>query len=184
MSRLAIYKQNNPDSPSRVFDQGDTIAEELAAIGVRFERWEAASEIAPGADQQTILNAYREQVDHLKHENGFATADVISLTANHPDKDALRRKFLSEHIHSEDEVRFFVRGSGLFYLHVGESVYQVLCEKNDLISVPANTPHWFDMGPAPEFTCIRLFTNPEGWVATFSGDPIADGFPRFESLAA
>jgi 1,2-dihydroxy-3-keto-5-methylthiopentene dioxygenase len=60
-------------------------------------------------------------------------------------------------------------------------VYAVLCEKNDLISVPANTPHWFDMGPNPDFCAIRLFNNPDGWVAHFTGDEIAARFPLLEN---
>jgi len=56
-----------------------------------------------------------------------------------------------------------------------------LCEKDDLISVPANTKHWFDMGPNPVFTAIRLFNNPEGWVARFTGDAIAEEFPLLDN---
>jgi 1,2-dihydroxy-3-keto-5-methylthiopentene dioxygenase len=33
------------------------------------------------------------------------------------------------------------------------------------------------MGPNPTFTAIRLFNNPDGWVARFSGDTIAARFP-------
>ena len=69
-------------------------------------------------------------------------------------------------------MRFFVAGRGLFTLHIGDYVYAVLCEKNDLISVPAGTPHWFDMGEHPHFVAIRLFNNPEGWVANFTGEDI------------
>ncbi len=75
-------------------------------------------------------------------------------------------------------MRFFVEGAGLFCLHIGHEVYPVLCEKNDLISVPAGTPHWFDMGSEPNFTAIRIFDNPEGWIAQFTGDAIADQYPR------
>ena len=60
----------------------------------------------------------------------------------------------------------------------------VMCMGGDLIGVPANTKHWFDMGPEPSFTCIRLFTTPEGWVADFTGDKIAESFPRFEEHQA
>jgi 1,2-dihydroxy-3-keto-5-methylthiopentene dioxygenase len=99
----------------------------------------------------------------------------------HPDKEAFRQKFLAEHMHGEDEVRFFVRGQGLFIIHHGDRVYTMLCEKDDLISVPAGTKHWFDMGPNPRFTAIRLFNNPEGWVAKFTGDEIAKNFPLLEN---
>jgi 1,2-dihydroxy-3-keto-5-methylthiopentene dioxygenase len=98
----------------------------------------------------------------------------------HPQKEALRAKFLEEHRHNEDEVRFFVAGQGLFTLHIDDHVYAVLCEKDDLISVPAGTPHWFDMSESPSFVAIRLFDNPDGWVAHFTGVDIAQRFPRLE----
>lgn len=98
-----------------------------------------------------------------------------------PEKDQFRKKFLDEHTHGEDEVRFFVRDHGLFVIHSDDKVYSMLCEKDDLISVPANTKHWFDMGPNPTFTAIRLFNNPEGWVANFSGDEISSRFPLLEN---
>ncbi|MFN2310001.1 MAG: acireductone dioxygenase, partial [Gammaproteobacteria bacterium] len=129
--------------------------------------------------QDDILAAYRTQVDALMDEYAFKSADVVSLNPNHPDKATLRAKFLDEHTHSDFEVRFFVDGQGLFYLHHGDKVYGVLCEKGDLISVPANTPHWFDMGENPHFKCIRLFTTPEGWVAQYTGERIAAGYPLF-----
>jgi len=81
-------------------------------------------------------------------------------------------------------VRFFVEGSGLFYLHAGDKVYTVLCGKGDLISIPANTTHWFDMGTNPYFKAIRFFTTPDGWVGNFTGSEIAKKFPDFDQYVA
>lgn len=124
-----------------------------------------------------MLAAYRPEIDRLVAERGYRSVDVVSLDPAHPEREALRRKFLAEHTHADDEVRFFVAGSGLFTLHAAGRVYAVLCEQDDLISVPAGLPHWFDMGSAPAFTCIRLFNDPAGWVARFTGDEIATRFP-------
>ena len=110
--------------------------------------------------------------------------DVVSLQPDHPDKAAFRQKFLAEHTHDDFEVRFFVDGKGLFYLHVVGKVYHGLCEKGDLISVPANTTHWFDMGENPDFKCIRLFVIPDGWVGEFTGSEIAKQFTDFDSFVA
>ena len=112
-------------------------------------------------------------------EQGYQAVDVVSLNPDHPERAVLRQKFLEEHTHAEDEVRFFVAGQGLFTLHIKDKVYEVLCQQGDLISVPANTRHWFDMSERPYFIAIRLFTNPAGWVANFTGDKIAQRFPRF-----
>ena len=84
----------------------------------------------------------------------------------------------------KDEVRFFVAGSGLFTLHVGDNVYEIRCEQGDLIAVPDSTLHWFDMGPEPSFVAIRFFTEPDGWVGHFTGSDLAQKFPRYEPGAA
>ena len=181
MSRLRVYDQREPTRPIEVFSDHDKIARALGEVGVRFERWEANQPVVPGASQDEVLAAYHDDIERLQRERGYKAIDVISLGADHPQKDVLRQKFLSEHTHSEDEVRFFVAGQGQFTLHIGERIYDVLCEQGDLIGVPDGTRHWFDMGPNPHFVAIRLFTNPEGWVANFTGEDIADRFPRLEN---
>jgi 1,2-dihydroxy-3-keto-5-methylthiopentene dioxygenase len=183
MSRLRIYDETQPSSPLSVHDTPADIARELGRVGVRFEQWEANAPIAPGASQEEVIAAYRGDIERLMREQSYQSVDVISLTPDHPDRAALRRKFLSEHTHSEDEVRFFVAGSGQFTLHIAGKVYDVLCEAGDLIGVPDGTAHWFDMSESPYFVAIRLFTNKEGWVAHFTGTDIAERFPRMEPPA-
>lgn len=184
MSQLSVYAENNPSQPLSTTQDPLQIQQQLESAGVTFRQWptlpnnsEHTADNAPDA----ILTFYHEAIARLKASEGYTTADIISLTPDNPQKEALRKKFLDEHTHSEDEVRFFVKGSGLFSLHLNNKVYSVHCEAGDLINVPANTPHWFDMGPNPSFTCIRLFTNPEGWVAHYTGSQIADQFPRFSA---
>jgi 1,2-dihydroxy-3-keto-5-methylthiopentene dioxygenase len=182
MSRLRIYEEAQPTTPVAVHTTPADIARELGRVGVRFEQWEADAPIAPGASQDEVIAAYRADIDRLMREEGYQSVDVISLAPDHPDRAALRKKFLSEHTHSEDEVRFFVAGSGQFTLHIGGKVFDVLCEAGDLIGVPDGTPHWFDMSESPYFVAIRLFTNKEGWVANFTGADIAERFPRMEPM--
>jgi 1,2-dihydroxy-3-keto-5-methylthiopentene dioxygenase len=180
MSSLSVFSVSTPDIPNKVLNHLEDITSTLAAVGVRFERWQAVAPIKPGATQDEVIAAYKPQIDKLMAERGYVTVDVVSLNDDHPQKAELRAKFLDEHRHGEDEVRFFVAGRGLFTLHIDDYVYAVLCEKNDLISVPAGTRHWFDMGEHPHFIAIRLFNNPEGWVANFTGEDIASKFPRLE----
>lgn len=180
MSRLRIFDDHHGDTALASFDTHADIARELAAVGVRFEQWQATQPVAPGASQDEVIAAYRGDIDRLMREEGYRTVDVVSLTPDHPERAAFRQKFLSEHTHAEDEVRFFVAGSGQFTLHIGDKVYDVLCEKGDLIGVPDGTRHWFDMSESPYFVAIRLFNNPAGWVAEFTGDAIAERFPRMQ----
>jgi 1,2-dihydroxy-3-keto-5-methylthiopentene dioxygenase len=183
MTLLTIHPEDRPDEAVAVSDP-DRIAEDLWGIGVLFERWTAEQQFAADAEQDAIIAAYRKSIDRLIDRYEFYSVDVVSLYPDHPQKTELRNKFLSEHTHADFEVRFFVEGRGIFYLHADGKVYVVLCEQGDLISVPAGTKHWFDMGEKPHFKCIRLFATPEGWIADFTGDAIADRFPRFEAYLA
>lgn len=180
MSRLRIFAEDAPQTPELVTHDGDEIARELRKIGVAFERWQAAQPIAAGASQDEVIAAYRADIDRLVAERGFTSVDVISIAPDNPKKEELRGKFLDEHFHKEDEVRFFVAGSGLFTLHVDGKVYEIECVKDDLIAVPDGTTHWFDMGPEPDFVAIRFFQQPDGWIGHFTGSDIARRFPRYE----
>ncbi|MES1941612.1 hypothetical protein T5B8_15310 [Salinisphaera sp. T5B8] len=176
MSRLTVYNENDTDNPLLDTDDAERIAAEMDKVGVLFERWPAEHALPADATAEQIGEAYASDIERLQAQFGYATWDVIGLHPEHPQKDAMRAKFLDEHTHSEDEVRFFVDGAGLFTLHIGDRVYATLCEADDLISVPAGTPHWFDMGDKPHFKVIRLFNNQEGWVANFTGTDIAKDF--------
>ncbi len=178
-SVLRIFDEREGALAREVTD-GEEIARELAAVGVRFERWTVDRPLPPEFDQAEILAAYRSSVERIQRGGGYQTVDVLHLAKGTPDTGPIRRKFLDEHAHTEDEVRFFVAGSGSFYLRLNDRVYQAICVRGDLISVPAGTRHWFDMGPDPEFTAIRWFNNQEGWVPQFTGDTIAARFPRYE----
>ena len=178
MSALTIFTEIQAREPLWHSTDAEAIREQLNAKQVRFERWEANQDLGADPEPETVINAYQHAIDKLVAEKGYQSWDVISMRADHPQKEAFRSKFLAEHTHGEDEVRFFVEGAGLFCLHLDGKVYQILCEKNDLISVPAGTPHWFDMGSEPNFTAIRIFDNPEGWIARFTGDNIADAYPK------
>ncbi|TXH72044.1 MAG: acireductone dioxygenase [Lysobacteraceae bacterium] len=180
MSRLRIFVDDRPDAPLSVTHDHAEMAAALRGVGVDFEQWRATQPIAPGDAPETIIAAYQADIDRINAERGFTTIDVVSIAPDNPNREAMRAKFLDEHYHVEDEVRFFVAGSGLFSLHVDGRVYEVLCETGDLISVPDKTTHWFDMGPAPSFVAIRFFQQPDGWVGHFTGTDIAQRFPRYE----
>ena len=175
MSRLQIFDEADGAVALTDTRDGTEIAGALAEIGVTFERWPTRP--VSGGD---ILAAYAPEIERLQALGGYRSIDVVDVVPDHPDRAAMRTKFLSEHTHAEDEVRFFVGGEGLFTLHASGRVWNVLCCAGDLMSVPAGMTHWFDMGAAPRFTAIRMFVNPDGWVAAFTGSNIAERFPRFE----
>ncbi|MCP9851110.1 acireductone dioxygenase [Cyanobium sp. Morenito 9A2] len=184
MSRLTIYSDvSNAEAAAIPLQESNDPAEITGLLsdrGIGFERWPLRPELPEGAGPEAVLEAYAGEIERVQATGSFPTVDAIRLGPDHPDRVALRQKFLDEHTHGEDEVRFFVEGRGLFCLHIGAEVLQVLCEQGDFLRVPAGTRHWFDMGSAPRFSALRFFDNPEGWVATFTGDSIAERYPLLD----
>ncbi|MGX7828001.1 1,2-dihydroxy-3-keto-5-methylthiopentene dioxygenase [Actinokineospora sp. 24-640] len=162
------------------------ITRELAAVGIGFERWPTV-ELPADADQAAVLAAYADEVARVSETGPYPLVDVVRMVPGddpgwQATADAARGKFLDEHTHDEDEVRFFVEGSGCFYLHLGDKVYAVVCTAGDLMSVPAGTTHWFDMGSRPHFCAIRFFQEEDGWVAGFTGETISSTMPTLDRL--
>ena len=189
MTMLTVWADDRPETPIlRTCDHGE-IAEALQPIGVVYEHVPVAEQLADTASQDEVLEAHRPLIDRLIAEHGYRLVDVAQL---HPvDSDewrttaqAARTRFLNEHTHDEEEIRYFVAGSGVFYLHVDGRVHAMLCTQGDLLSVPALTTHWFDMGLSPDFTAIRFFHDDDGWVGTFTGSDISTHFPTFDELTA
>ncbi|MEC9482028.1 MAG: cupin, partial [Halomonas sp.] len=133
MSFLHVYHEADGEQPILTTHEGERIATELAAHGVRFEHWVPHAALAADAGQDSVLDAYAEDIERLRRESGLAAVDVIGLGPDHPDKEALRGEFLDEHRYDEDELRLFVRGGGIFYLHLDQRVYVIGCAAGDLI---------------------------------------------------
>ncbi len=181
MTQLIIYSAADPANVLLDTTDFDVITEEVSAVGAQIERWKAVQPLTAESSSDEILAAYAPEIERLKRERGYGSADVIHVRPGNPNWPAMRQKFLSEHTHDEDEVRFFVEGSGAFYLHIGDKVYQVVGTADDLLWVPEGTKHWFDGGPEGNFTVIRLFTDQKGWIAHYTGDVIAATVPNYEA---
>lgn len=144
----------------------------LESRGVWHDQWKAEQVLAPTATQDEVLEAYSKDLKPFMERGGYQTADVINVHGDTPNLDAIRNKFLAEHTHTEDEIRFFVDGEGIFWFHIGEEVFSVTCRAGDLLSVPANTTHWFDLGPKPFVKAIRVFIDQSGWVPNYTGSGV------------
>ena len=75
MSRLRIFNDDAPGAPLLATSDRAEMAAELAKIDVDFEQWDASQPIAPGDPHDTILDAYRADIDRLVEANGFRTVE-------------------------------------------------------------------------------------------------------------
>jgi 1,2-dihydroxy-3-keto-5-methylthiopentene dioxygenase len=191
MTLLVTWNDDDPATPLRQTTDPTEIAGVYRDFGGRFERRElraGSAAITADTAPDAVLDAYRDVVDELVAAEGFVTVDVAGVTPSAdpswPDTaKAVRGKFIDEHTHGDDdEIRFMVRGAGVFFLHIGDRVHGVYSVAGDLLGVPSGTTHWFDCGPAPDFTAIRFFHDPQGWVGVPTGSDISNRFPDFDDM--
>ena len=162
---------NTPDKKQSITEFG-AIKKFLDVRGILIEPWAASAEFSADAAQDEILHAYRPTLKPYMEKHGYQVADVIAVHPETPNLDALKEKFLREHTHSEDEVRFFVEGKGYFWFNHNDEIFCVTCEAGDLMSVPKGYKHWFDMGEKPFVKVIRIFIDPAGWVPEYTDSDV------------
>jgi 1,2-dihydroxy-3-keto-5-methylthiopentene dioxygenase len=151
------------------FNSTSEIADYLSAIGIDYQRWENIAEIGPDASDDEILEFYSAEIEMLKEKGGYVTADVINIVPTTPNLDAMLSKFSKEHWHDEDEVRFIVKGRGIFHIAPESGdVVSIEMEAGDLIRVPSGTHHWFDLCGDRTVRAIRLFQDVSGWTPQYT----------------
>lgn len=189
MSLLQTMSETEPDKILIRTRDRDEISEVLRSCSVEFGQWPLRDEISRETDSDEILSRYQSEIDALCARDGLRMVDIARLhPADTPEwaKKAAKARsaFLDEHRHAENEVRFFAYGRGCFYLRVDGKVHAMVCEAGDLLSVPAGTRHWFDMGTRPDFVAIRFFQEEDGWIGDFTGSSISRRFPQLDELLA
>lgn len=165
-----------PDEDREIKDPAE-IRTFLQPWGIVFEQWDVDGRIGTDATNEEILAAYAPEIERLKSEYGFVTADVINVSPATPGLETMLAKFDKEHLHTEDEVRFTVRGSGVFHINPQTApVFSITVESGDLISVPNGTHHWFNLCSDRTIRCIRLFEDITGWTPHYMDQPVHESY--------
>jgi len=157
-----------PETSQTLRDKRE-ITEYLATCGIEYEFWPTQLSLAEDATADEVLAAYASDIDKLKERGGYVTADVIDVNSQTPGLEQMLAKFNREHWHSEDEVRFIIAGHGLFHIHPQDGpVVAIEVEPGDLIRVPRQTLHWFDLCNDRRIRAIRLFQDTAGWTPYYT----------------
>jgi len=113
---------------------------------------------------------FQAPLDEIKSDRGYITQDEVALRPDNPNLDAICAKFIDEHYHDEDEVRFVLEGGGIFDIRSKEDKWmRVHVEVGDLIVVPAKRHHRFLLTDDKNIRCVRLFQDSSGWVPHYRG---------------
>ena len=150
-----------------------------------FEQWQLSEKSVEEVraclshdDLTSIIND-AEQFRNVRH---YQCADVVSVSNTDSFLSVRRNHSLSEHTHTEDEVRLFLSGTVLVYLHINERIQILQCERGDFLTIPKGVKHWLDMGPEPSYSCIRWFSSVEGLQHKLTKNYIAESTPRWETI--
>lgn len=189
MVMLKVMPDDAPGTTLLSTKDFDEAVAALAKEGVRLRQWPLRPGTVAEMSVDDVLAAYADEITNIKAAENFSIVDCVKFDPADTDEwrakaATARQTFLSEHRHTEDEVRFFAGGVGCFYLHLPPNVFAVVCEPGDLLSVPTGTTHWFDMGPVPTLCAIRFFERSDGWIGDFTGSDIAERFPDLPELLA
>jgi 1,2-dihydroxy-3-keto-5-methylthiopentene dioxygenase len=165
---MAVLRFPNEDLK---IDGESRIREELARLGIDYERW-SLDRVGADAAADDVLKAYADEIEEMKRRGGYVRADVIDVHAATPDLEMMLAKFNKEHTHSEDEVRFILAGRGIFFLNISGRVASVEVGPGDMLRVPKGTPHWFTLCEDRRIRAIRWFQQTSGWTPEYTGSGV------------
>jgi 1,2-dihydroxy-3-keto-5-methylthiopentene dioxygenase len=136
-------------------DNAETVSlEELIQQGIAYEKLD--------------INEYQPDLERIKSDNSYVAQDIIEITPQMPNLEALLAKFDKEHLHTDDEVRFVLSGSGIFDIRSNDDRWmRVEVYSGDYISVPANRHHRFFCTETKAIRCVRLFKDNAGWTPIY-----------------
>jgi 1,2-dihydroxy-3-keto-5-methylthiopentene dioxygenase len=114
--------------------------------------------------------AFQPTLDVLKAERGYVEQDIVELKPDTPNLEGICAKFIDEHLHTDDEVRYVLEGEGIFDIRSADDRWmRVTVEQGDLIVVPADRYHRFQLTDKKQIRCVRLFKDASGWVPVYRG---------------
>lgn len=132
-------------------ESGESLsAETLRAEGIHYER--------------LTIGSHHERLAEVQKSGGYITQDEVQLRPDTPNLDTITAKFVDEHRHDEDEVRFVLEGEGIFDIRSRSDRWmRVVVHPGDLIVVPTGTWHRFFLTETKTMHCARLFQDKSGW---------------------
>lgn len=133
----------------------------LDALGVTQLRLATGvDKAAPGFDA-----AADAAMQALRDARGYSYADFITLSPEKlPNYEAKLKIFYTEHLHTDEEVRFCLEGSGYFDVRDAQDRWvRVSLGPGDLIVLPAGMFHRFTLDAGNYGKFMRLFVGEPVW---------------------
>ena len=105
------------------------------------------------------------KLEEIKKERGYTYTDVISVCPDKlPGYEAKIKSFFEEHIHTDEEIRYCLEGSGYFDMRDPEDQWlRVALQPGDMIVLPEGNYHRFTCDRENYIKAMRLFVGEPVW---------------------
>ncbi|KAI3983227.1 hypothetical protein MKX01_029923 [Papaver californicum] len=106
-----------------------------------------------------------EELKKIRAERGYTYVDFCQVCpAKMPNYDQKIKDFFEEHLHTDEEIRYCVDGSGYFDVRdENEKWIRVWVKKGGLIVLPAGMYHRFTLDTDNYIKAMRLFVGEPVW---------------------
>lgn len=106
-----------------------------------------------------------EEFKSIKETRGYSYQDLITVSPTTlPNYETKIKSFYEEHIHTDEEIRYILDGSG--YFDVRDNVdkwIRIEVSKGDMIVLPAGIYHRFTLDEKNYIKAVRLFVGEPVW---------------------
>lgn len=107
-----------------------------------------------------------QTLQDLRKSRGYSYEDTVRITPQMQGYDDKMKMFFREHIHSDEEIRLIVDGSGYFDVRdKNDRWIRIECAKNDLLILPAGIYHRFTVDKKDFVEANRYFIGEPVWTA-------------------